>query len=96
MKRGVKTIADVVPGSAAHLILLALRAPGGMTRVQICDRFGDHPSGALHRLRALGLIDMPAESGNGKPIRLTDAARKLTAPDGPLARRKTLITYCQL
>jgi hypothetical protein len=96
MKPGVQTIEGVVPGGTAHLILLALRGAGGMNSEQLCARFGDHQSGALHRLKGIGLIDMPAMGNKGKTIRLTDTGRALTEPDGPLSRRKTLITYCQL
>lgn len=96
MKPGVPTIGGVVPGGTAHLILLALRGVGGMTSEQLCARFGDHQSGALHRLKGIGLIDMPATGHKGKQIVLTETGKQLTEPDGPLARRKTLITYCQL
>lgn len=96
MKPGVQTIAGVVPGGTAHLILLALRGAGGMTSDQLRARFGGHQSGALHRLQVAGLVDMPPNGHKGKPIRLTDVSRALTEPTGPLARRKTLITYCQL
>lgn len=86
----------VSPGSTAHLILLALRGAGGMSSDQVCTRFGGHQSGALYRLQQAGLIAMPPTGHKGKPISLTDTGRALTAADGPLSRRKTLITYCQL
>lgn len=96
MKPGVQTICGIVPGGTAHLILLALRGAGGMNSEQLFARFDSHQSGALHRLKQAGLVDLPDTGAKGKPIRLTDRGRMLTEPDGPLARRKTLITYCQL
>lgn len=86
----------ITPGSVPHRILLALRGPGGMTSDQIYARFESSPSGALHRLRADGLIQMPPNGHKGKPVCLTDIGRALISPTGPLSRRKTLITYCQL
>ena len=94
--RPSSAIHGIVPGGTAHLIMLALRGVGGMTSDQVCARFEGHQSGALHRLKEAGFIDLPASGNKGKPIRLTDSGRALTEPDGPLARRKTLITYCQL
>lgn len=91
-----KAVSGIALGGTAHLILLALRGVGGMTSDQVCARFAGHQSGALHRLKSAGLIDLPASGHKGKPIRLTGSGRALTEPDGPLARRKTLVTYCQL
>lgn len=89
-------ISGITPGSVMHRILLALRGVGGMTSDQIYARFESSPSAALHRLQADGFIEMPAAGHKGKPIRLTDSGRCLIAPTGPLCRRKTLISYCQL
>lgn len=89
-------VAGVIPGSTDHRILLALRGAGGMTSDQLCARFGGHQSGALHRLKVAGLVELPAMGHKGHTIRLTDQARELTAAEGPLNRRRTLITYCQL
>lgn len=88
-------IHGVVPGSTAHLILLALRGVGGMSSDQISARFG-HQSGALHRLKQAGMVSLPEIGGKGQPIALTDKAKRLTASGQPLCRQKTLITYCQL
>ena len=86
----------IVVGSLDHQILLALRGPGGMTSDQVYARFPASPSGALHRLKVAGLVSMPGNGQKGKPIRLTDAGRAAVDPAGPLARSKSLITYCQL
>lgn len=88
-------INGIVPGGPAHLLLLALRGAGGMTSDQVYARFSS-PSVVLHRLKVLGHIEMPDAGQKGKPIRLTAAGREITDASGPLARRKTLITYCQL
>jgi len=96
MTRPSKAIEGVVPGSTDHRILLALRGAGGMTSDQLCNRFGTYQSGALHRLKQAGLVDLPAIGLKGKQISLTDKAKELTSPHGPLNRRNTLITYCQL
>lgn len=88
-------IFGVVPGGIDHRILLALRGPGGMTSDQVYVRFNS-PSGSLHRLKSAGLIEMPGTGHKGKPIHLTESGRSLTNADGPLSRRKHLITYCQL
>lgn len=82
----------IVIGSVDHLVLLALRAPGGMRTDQLYARFPTSPSSAISRLRAGGLI----QDGADKAIFLTDKGRELVNPDGPLARRRTLNTYCQL
>jgi hypothetical protein len=84
----------IVVGSQDHQILLALRAPGGMTSEQISNRFTHSPSSALSRLRAAGLIASTGEKE--KQTTLTEKGRALVDPDGPLARRRTLNTYCQL
>lgn len=94
--RPSQAIEGVVPGSTDHRILLALRGAGGMTSDQVCSRFNGHQSGALHRLKVAGLVELPAHGHKGKPINLTEKARELTSADGPLNRRSTLITYCQL
>lgn len=91
-----KAVNGVIPGGTAHLILLALRGAGGMTSDQVCARFEGHQTAALGRLRDAGLIDIPAIGQKGKQISLTDTGRTLTEPTGPLSRRATLITYCQL
>jgi hypothetical protein len=85
----------VVVGSTDHQILLALRAAGGMTSDQLYARF-ERPSQAMCALRRSGLIVTPPNGKKGEAVRLTDAGRALVAPGGPLARSKTLITYCQL
>lgn len=89
-------IDGIVVGSLDHQILLALRVPGGMTSDQVYARFPNHPSGALYRLKVAGLVSMPPQGQKGKPVTLTAAGRAAVAPDGPLARRHSLITYCQL
>jgi hypothetical protein len=91
-----RIIAGILPGSTGHLLLLALRGPGGMTSEQVAERFPSYPSGTLHRLQRIGYIEMPGMGTKAKPIRLTDKGRAVIAPDGPLARRNSLITYCQL
>lgn len=94
--RPVKTIEGVTPGGTDHRLLLALRAPGGLTSDQVCARFGGHQSAALGRLKNHGLINTPRPGDKGKPISLTERGRTLTDPAGPLCRARTLITYCQL
>lgn len=91
-----RAVSGIAIGGTAHLLLLALRGAGGMSSDQVCARFEGHQSGALFRLKEAGLVDLPASGQKGKPIRLTDSGRALTDPDGPLSRRKTLNTYCQL
>lgn len=85
----------IVVGSTDHKILLALRAPGGMTTEQIYARFPGAPSSAISRLRTAGLI-ADGEGEKDRQISLTTKGRELVDPDGPLARRRTLNTYCQL
>ena len=90
-------INGIVVGGLCHQILLALRGPGGMTSDQLYARFSSGwISQRLTELKRAGLIDMPAGALKGKPVRLTDAGRAAVSPDGPLARRKTLINYCHL
>lgn len=96
MSRPSSAIEGVVPGSVDHRLLLALRGPGGMTSDQVYNRFTTSPSGALFRLKELGLIDVPTPGLKSHPIRLTQKGATLIDPAGPLARRKTLINYCQL
>ena len=87
----------IVVGSQDHQILLALRAPGGMTSDQLNARFPHSPSSALSRLRADGLVEIDDFAGiRSKALKLTEKGRGLVDPDGPLARRRTLNTYCQL
>ena len=86
----------VLVGSLDHQILLALRGPGGMTAEQVFARFTNHPCHALHRLKCAGLIDRPGIGKKGETIRLTEAGRAAVRENGPLARRESLITYCQL
>ncbi len=88
-------IDGLIPGSLQHQILLALRAPGGMTAKQIYARFAS-PSNAMFLLRRAGLIVTPPTGHKGEAIRLTDAGRALVDPRGKLARAESLITYCQL
>jgi hypothetical protein len=66
-----------------------------MTTEQIYARFPNSPSSAIGRLRAAGLIET-GDSVKEKSVALTTNGRALIDPDGPLARRKTLNTYCQL
>jgi hypothetical protein len=47
-------------------------------------------------LRRAGLIVTPPNGRKGEKVYLTDAGRALVDPAGPLARRRSLITYCQL
>jgi len=86
----------LVPGGLEHRILIALRAPPGLTSDQLYARFEGHPSGALSRLRAAGLVDTPGAGKKGELVSLTDAGRRIVDPAGPLARAKTLINYCHL
>jgi hypothetical protein len=94
--RPSKVIEGVVPGGTEHQLLLALRGCGGMTSDQVRARFGVYQSAALSRLKKAGMVEVPTIGQKGFPIRLTERGRSLTNPDGPLARTKTLITYCQL
>jgi len=88
-------IDGVIPGSLQHQILLALRAPGGMTAEQIYARF-DSPSTAMCLLRRAGLIVTPPTGHKGGVITLTGAGRALVDPRGKLSRAESLVTYCQL
>ena len=88
--------AGIVVGSIDHQVLLALRATGGMTSDQIYERFHPSPSQALCRLRRAGLILTPGAGKKAEAVTLTAAGRALIDPEGPLSRRATLITYCQL
>lgn len=88
-------IDGLIPGSLQHQILLALRAPGGMTAEQIYARFAS-PSTAMCLLRRAGLIVTPPIGQKSGYIRLTDAGRALVDPRGQLARSQTLINYCHL
>lgn len=90
-----KPINGITPGSVDHLLLLALRGPGGMNSEQVYARFTS-ASSSLHRLKTAGLIDMPRPGTKAQPINLTAAGRALTDASGPLARSKTLFIYCQL
>lgn len=94
--RASNSVNGIVPGGTEHRLLLALRGAGGMSSDQICARFGTHQSAALHRLKDAGLVELPAIGHKGRPIRLTEKGQTLTNADGPLNRRSTLITYCQL
>lgn len=89
-------IAGIVVGSLDHQILLALRAPGGLTSDQLYARFHPSPSQAMCTLRRAGLIVIPPIGKKGEAVRLTDAGRRLVDPSGPLSRARSLIAYCQL
>lgn len=86
----------IVVGSLDHRILLALRAVGSMTTEQLYERFHPSPSQAMCALRRAGLIVTPGMGQKGGKVTLTAAGRALVDPAGPLARRRSLITYCQL
>lgn len=90
-----QAIEGVVPGGTDHRILLALRAPGGMTSDQICARFGGYQGAGLCRLKNAGLINTPSIGKKGEGITLTERGRALTEATGPLSR-KHFIDYCQL
>lgn len=94
--RNSNTVAGIVPGGTEHRLLLALRGAGGMSSDQVSARFGGHQSAALHRLKDAGLVELPAIGHKGRTIHLTEKGQTLTSADGPLSRRSTLITYCQL
>lgn len=81
----------IVVGSLDHQILLALR-PGSVTSEQVYARFHS-PSQVMCKLKRAGLIETPPNGQKGKPVRLSDAGRALVDPDGPLARRNSLIDY---
>lgn len=93
--RRAKPINGITPGSVDHLLLLALRGCGGMNSEQVYARFVS-ASQSLCRLKMAGLIDMPRPGTKAQPIHLTESGRSLTDANGPLARSKTLFTYCQL
>ena len=84
-------VEGILPGSLDHQILLALR-PGGVTSEQVYARF-QSPSQAMCNLKRAGLIETPPNGQKGKPVRLTDAGLRIVDPDGPLARRNSLIDY---
>lgn len=86
----------IVVGSLDHQILLALRAPGGMTSEQVYARFPRSPSQAICRLNRAGLITTGGMGKKGEGVSLTDAGRALVDQRGDLARSKTLINYCHL
>lgn len=86
----------ILIGSLDHQILLALRAPGGMTSEQIYARFANSPSQAICRLKRGGLITTGGHGKKGESVRLTDTGRAVVDPSGDLARSKTLINYCHL
>jgi len=88
-------IEGVTPGSTDHLLLLALRGPGGMRSEQVRARFST-AGPALHRLKTAGLINLPEHGQKGMQISLTQRGRELTEANGPLARAQSLFTYCQL
>lgn len=94
-KPGRQSINGITPGGSGHLMLLALRGVGGMTSDQMNERWPG-ASGTLNRLRLAGLVEMPGTGKKGFAIVLTASGRALTDPDGPLSRRATLNTYCQL
>lgn len=89
-------IGGLVVGGLPHRILLALRAPGGLTQDQVRERFPGKNTEAMTELRRAGLIDALARGKKGETVRITDAGRAAVSPDGPLARARSLITYCQL
>jgi len=89
-------IGGLVVGGMAHQILLALRGEGGMTSDQIYARFSRSTSQALCGLRRAGLIVTPPHGHKGEAVTLTAAGRALVDPAGPLSRRRSLNTYCQL
>ena len=86
-----KRIDGILAGSMEHQILLAVRAEG-VTNDQLYARFRS-PSQAMCALKRAGLIVTPPNGQKGKPVRLSDAGRALVDPDGPLARRNSLIDY---
>lgn len=90
-----KAFGGVIPGSSAHRLMLALRA-GKMTSEQVAERFGRYMNDAAWRLARRGYLTTPALGKKDGCLSLTDAGKALVSPDGPLSRRKNLITYCQL
>lgn len=87
-------VAGITVGSVKHKLLLALR-PGGAYFSQLKARFAVDVSHPLHRMCNEGLVDAVGDQ-DGRYFRLTNKGRDLVSTDGPLARRKTLNTYCQL
>lgn len=90
-----RAIGGVIPGSSAHRLLLALRA-GDMTSEQVAERFGRYMNDAAWRLARRGYLTAPAIGKHGGCMALTAEGKALVSPDGALARRTSLITYCQL
>lgn len=90
-----KAIGGVVPGSSAHRPMLALRA-GNMTSEQVAERFGRYMNDAAWRLARRGYLTAPALGKKDGCLALTEEGKALVSPDGALARRTSLITYCQL
>lgn len=88
------TAGKVMAGTAAHRILLALRA-GELTQEQMSARV-NCPSNALTQLVRAGLIEKPEAGKKGEAIRITPAGLELVAPGGPLSRKATEIVYCEL
>ena len=84
----------IMVGSVKHKLLLALR-PGGAYFSQLSARYAVDVSHPLHRMCNEGLVDAVGDQ-DGRYFRLTNKGRDLVSTDGPLARRKTLNTYCQL
>lgn len=92
---GPRAIGGVIPGSSAHRLLLALRA-GNMTSEQIAERFGRYMNDAAWRLARRGYLTAPPIGKKDGCMALTAEGKALVSPDGALARRTSLITYCQL
>ena len=90
-----KTAPAIIVGSMEHQLLLACRA-GGMTGSQIKERWGAHAGTTAQRLARRRLLKAPSGDSRECEYTITEAGRALVAPDGPLSRRKTLTTYCQL
>lgn len=90
-----KAVGGVIPGSSAHRLLLALRA-GNMTSEQVAERFGRYMNDAAWRLARRGYLTAPAIGKKDGCLALTEEGKALVAPDSALARRNSLITYCQL
>ena len=67
-----------------------------MTPSQLMERFGPNGRAASQYLSRIGLLTAPAGGSQECTYTLTTAGRDLVAPDGPLSRRKSLTTYCQL
>lgn len=82
-------------GSMEHQVLLACRG-GGMSPSQLFERWDAHGRQTAAHLARRGLLTPPAGGSYDGVYTLTPAGRDLVAPDGPLSRRKSLTTYCQL